>query len=185
MSSMIMNLDFISKKPELLFWKNERLQTIYGGVLSLLVILIGGSAASYFIFAFASSTRPLVNASQYQSNETLLYNRSNLFLMFTIVDGQGKPFVNPETIFTPHVLQMIFKYVQNPNNPNEKILTKPHIRINNTLKCNTEYLNSYYKTIHENIQSYSDYYCLDPNFNFSLQNAFANIGDNAYLNIYI
>ena len=46
-------------------------------------------------------------------------------------------------------------------------------------------MNRYYKTIHENIPSYSDYYCLEPNFNISLQNAFANIGDNAYLNIYL
>lgn len=176
-------MDFVSMKPEMLFSKKERIKTTYGGLLSAIIVTLGLAAASYFIYEFVSNSRPVVNGSKFFSKNFLRnFNVSSLFLMMAINDGSGNKLENPETIFTPHIVH--FNYYYTPKqDPAKDSSTLETYKIK-TQKCSEEYINTYYKEKSKDIPGYNGFFCLQPDFNFTVLNPFGNIGNNSYLNIF-
>lgn len=176
-------LDFVSLKPEMLFSKKERIKTSYGGFLSVLIVTLGLVAASYFIYEFVSNARPVINGRKFFSKNFLRsFNVSNYFIMMTINDGNGNKLENPETIFTPHIYHFNYFYTQQQD-PARDSSTLETYKIKSQ-KCSQDYIDKNYPDKSKEIPAYSGYFCLEPDFNFTVLNPFGNVGNNSYLNIY-
>jgi hypothetical protein len=120
-------------------------------------------------------------SSLYFENTRSYITRDNFFVKFGLFNldstSLGKDW---DTYYNVFAYQFSYKYQY--NNLTDKNEVKLFTREINTTKCNYDYMSKFYPDF--NKSSYEYFYCLEPEFNVELLNKFANVGENAFLNIY-
>lgn len=182
MKKFIGYFDFLSIKPELNFSSEDRVKTTLGGFLSIFLYLATIFGLIFFSQDFFNKKGPIVSESSIYSDNVLNYiTKENFYVKFGLFNWDstslGKDWESYYNVFAYQ-----FSYLYQFNNSTQKNEVKLFTRQIPTTKCTKAYMDKFYPEF--NTTSYDYFHCLDPEFNVTLMNRFANVGENAYLNFY-
>jgi hypothetical protein len=101
------NLDFLSHKPKVFVYKQDRYYSKTGITLSLLSLAAMLSLIIYFIIVTFSRTNIFIRFSTSNKYPKML-NLTNAPIMFSILDAMGKQINNPEKIYNFYLTYLNF-----------------------------------------------------------------------------
>lgn len=151
--SFITNFDYLSHEVKLTIDKNEtRLKSLYGGMLSLLSVIIMISFCLYFFVKLIQKDNTFVTISSESSHFSNISDSNNFPFLIRLTDKKNKPFSNPEQVF-----KIYLKYWYGGSNTLENVGQKT-VDIN-IEPCNLDKHFGSYRDNFEDITDLNTFYC--------------------------
>ena len=180
----IKSFDYLSHKARLTFSnKGEtRLKTFYGGLLSILSILIITILGIYFLLNFLHKSNKYSISSSESSPYLNLTNSNQIPFLFRLSNGDSVPYNNTDKLYN-----IIFRFWNGGTNSTEKTIdnTKQQNENLQIEKCDLSKHFGDYKNLFQNISDLNTFYCpIIRNYNQTLYGIYGNVLPFSYYYFY-
>jgi hypothetical protein len=182
MSEKIKDLDYLSNKTHLFLNGSCRNKTIFGGVLSIILFLIGTAATFYMFYKIIKREDPTVYQNRiFQNTVNFTINTTENVIAIGIVDFTGVEIDDNSFSVSAQMMYYKAKSVSIDNYSFDKDVKPLKIsKCGENYKLNSTEFNNLYASF-----NFYNYYCLDPGQVLTIENSFGFSSDFSYLNLYI
>jgi hypothetical protein len=178
---VIQTADLLSPNTQILFNGSSRYKNVYGGVSSVLLVVLSLIAFTYFCnIALSRLEASTLQSEIFINNPSYTLNTSETLLLFRLSDIGARAL--PLNTYTPIAKNIFYDFVTNSTGQKVQVITSKTLDV---FPCPDDYKldSDSYRTLFANI-TLTGYYCFAPNQTIDISGVYAGIDNFHYLTFY-